>query len=133
MPAGLLLALLWDRSLPVPAPRLGALVIEEAVRRAGIKKSDVHEVIFGNVLAAGLGQAPARQAALFAGLPDSVECLTVNKMCGSGLKAVMLGAQAIGLGDADTVVAGGMENMSNAPYILDKRARRVPYGTWKDH
>jgi acetyl-CoA C-acetyltransferase len=104
----------------IPAPRLGAIVIEEAVRRAGIKKSDVGEVIFGNVLAAGLGQAPARQAALFAGLPESVECLTVNKMCGSGMKAVMLGAQAIRLGDAETVIAGGMESMSNAPYLLDK-------------
>lgn len=104
----------------VSAPRLGAIVVEEAVRRAGIKKSDVQEVILGNVLAAGLGQAPARQAALLAGLPDSVECLTINKMCGSGLKAVMLGAQAIALGDADVVVAGGMESMSNAPYLLEK-------------
>jgi len=104
----------------VSAPRLGALVVEEAVRRAGIKKSDVQEVIMGNVLAAGLGQAPARQAALFAGLPDSVECLTINKMCGSGLKAVMLASQAIQLGDADSIVAGGMESMSNSPYILEK-------------
>ncbi len=104
----------------VSAPRLGALVVEEAVRRAGIKKTDVQEVIMGNVLAAGLGQAPARQAALFAGLPESVECLTVNKMCGSGLKAVMLAAQAIQLGDADSIVAGGMESMSNSPYILEK-------------
>jgi acetyl-CoA C-acetyltransferase len=104
----------------IPAPRLGAIAIEEAVRRAGIRKEEVQEVIFGNVLAAGLGQAPARQAALFAGLPESVECLTVNKMCGSGMKAVMLGAQAIRLGDAETVVAGGMESMSNAPYLLDK-------------
>jgi len=104
----------------VTAPGLGAIVVEEAVRRAGIKKSDVQEVIMGNVLAAGLGQAPARQAALFAGLPDSVECLTINKMCGSGLKAVMLAAQAIRLGDADTVIAGGMESMSNSPYLLEK-------------
>ena len=104
----------------VSAPRLGALVVEEAVRRGGIKKSDVQEVIMGNVLAAGLGQAPARQAALFAGLPESVECFTVNKMCGSGLKAVMLGAQAIQLGDADAIIAGGMESMSNSPYLLDK-------------
>jgi acetyl-CoA C-acetyltransferase len=104
----------------VPAPKLGSIVVDEAVRRAGIKKSDVQEVILGNVLTAGLGQAPARQAALFAGLPDSVECLTVNKMCGSGLKSVMLGAQAIALGDAEVVVAGGMESMSNAPYLLEK-------------
>lgn len=104
----------------VAAPRLGAIVIEEVARRAGINKSDVQEVIMGNVLAAGLGQAPARQAALFAGLPDSVECLTINKMCGSGLKAVMLAAQAIRLGDAVTVIAGGMESMSNSPYLLEK-------------
>lgn len=104
----------------ISAPRLGAIVVEEAVRRAGIKKSDVQEVIMGNVLAAGLGQAPARQAALFAGFPDSVECLTINKMCGSGLKAVMLASQAIRLGDAETIVAGGMESMSNSPYLLEK-------------
>jgi acetyl-CoA C-acetyltransferase len=104
----------------VPAQRMGALVIEESIRRANISKTDVQEVIMGNVLAAGLGQAPARQAALFAGLPESVECLTINKMCGSGLKAVMLGAQAIALSDADVVVAGGMENMSNTPYLLEK-------------
>ena len=102
------------------APRLGALVVEEAVKRSGIKKSDVDEVILGNVLTAGLGQAPARQAALYAGLPDSVECLTINKMCGSGLKSVMLGGQAIALGDAAVVVAGGMESMSNSPYLLEK-------------
>lgn len=102
------------------APRLGALTVEEAVKRAGIKKSDVQEVIMGNVLTAGEGQAPARQAALFAGLPDSVECMTINKVCGSGLKAVMLAAQAIQLGDADVIVAGGMESMSNAPYLLEK-------------
>lgn len=102
------------------APRLGALVIEEAVKRSGIKKSDVDEVVLGNVLTAGLGQAPARQAALYAGLPDSVECLTINKMCGSGLKSVMLGSQAIALGDAAVVVAGGMESMSNSPYLLEK-------------
>jgi acetyl-CoA C-acetyltransferase len=102
------------------APRLGALVIEDAVKRSGIKKSDVDEVILGNVLTAGLGQAPVRQAALYAGLPDSVECLTINKMCGSGLKSVMLGSQAIALGDASVVVAGGMESMSNSPYLLEK-------------
>ncbi len=104
----------------VPAPRLGALVIKEALRRANVAGDHVNEVIMGNVLQAGVGQAPARQAAIYAGLPVSVECLTVNKVCGSGLKAVMLGAQAIQLGHADVVVAGGMESMSNAPYLLDK-------------
>jgi acetyl-CoA C-acetyltransferase len=99
---------------------LGALVVEEAVRRAGLNKTDVNEVIMGNVLAAGEGQAPARQAALFAGLPESVECMTINKVCGSGLKAVMLAAQAIQLGDADVIIAGGMESMSNTPYLLEK-------------
>lgn len=102
------------------APQLGSIVIRDAVRRAGISADDVHEVIMGNVLSAGTGQAPARQAAIFAGLPNSVECMTINKVCGSGLKAVILGAQAIMLGDADTVVAGGMESMSNAPYLLEK-------------
>ena len=104
----------------LPAPRLGAIAIREAVRRAGISADQVDEVIMGNVLQAGVGQAPARQAALFADLPKSVECMTINKVCGSGLKAVALAAQAIMLGDAETVVAGGMESMSNAPYLLDK-------------
>jgi acetyl-CoA C-acetyltransferase len=104
----------------IPAPRLGAIAIKEAVRRAGVQPSDVNEAIMGNVLAAGEGQAPARQAALFAGLPESVECMTINKVCGSGLKAVMLAAQAIELGHATTIVAGGMESMSNVPYLLEK-------------
>ncbi len=104
----------------LPAPRLGAIVIREALKRAGIAPEAVNEVIMGNVIQAGVGQAPARQAAIYAGLPVSVECMTVNKVCGSGLKAVMLAAQAIMLGDADVVVAGGMESMSNAPYLLDK-------------
>ncbi|MFH0992322.1 MAG: acetyl-CoA C-acetyltransferase [bacterium] len=104
----------------LPAPKLGAIVIEDALRRAGLSKDHVQEVIMGNVLSAGVGQAPARQAALFAGLPDTVECMTINKVCGSGLKAVMLAAQAIRLGDADVVVAGGMESMSNTPYLLEK-------------
>lgn len=104
----------------VPATELGALVVREAIRRAGIKAADVNEVIMGCVLPAGLGQAPARQAAIKGGLPDSVTCMTLNKVCGSGLKAVMLAAQAIALGDADIVVAGGMESMSQAPYLLDK-------------
>ncbi len=104
----------------LPAPKLGAIVIEEALRRANVPKEMVDEVIMGCVLTAGVGQAPARQAAIFAGLPTKVECMTINKVCGSGLKAVMLATQAIKLGDADIVVAGGMESMSNAPYILDK-------------
>jgi len=104
----------------LPAPRLGAVVVREAVRRAGIRAEDVDEVIMGNVLSAGVGQAPARQAAIFGGLPTSVECMTINKVCGSGLKAVMLAAQAIRLGDARVIVAGGMESMSNAPYLLER-------------
>jgi acetyl-CoA C-acetyltransferase len=103
-----------------PAPRLGAIVIAEALRRGGITPNQVQEVIMGNVLTAGVGQAPARQAAIFAGLPPSVECLTVNKVCGSGLKAVMLASQAIRSGDAETIVAGGMESMSNVPYAMEK-------------
>ncbi len=102
----------------LPAPKLGSLVIAEALKRAAVPAGDVSEVVMGEVLTAGVGQAPARQAALGAGLPNSVPCLTVNKVCGSGLKAVMLARQAIALGDADIVVAGGMESMSNAPYLL---------------
>ena len=102
----------------IPTVRLGAAVIKSAVERAGLKGEDIDEVIMGNVLSAGEGQAPARQAAIYAGLPDSVECLTINKVCGSGLKSVMLADQAIRCGDADVVVAGGMENMSLSPYYL---------------
>jgi acetyl-CoA C-acetyltransferase len=105
------------------APELGALAIREALRRARVAPDQVEEVIFGNVLQAGLGQNPARQAARAAGIPDSVGSFTVNKVCGSGLKAVMLAAQAIRAGDADLIVAGGMESMTNAPYLLpDARA-----------
>src|SRR2546425_584117 len=100
----------------LPAPRLGALVIREAVRRAGIEAGAVEEVLMGNVLQGGVGQAPGRQAAIHAGLPGTVPALTINKVCGSGLKAVMLGAQAIRAGDEQCVVAGGMESMSNAPH-----------------
>lgn len=107
----------------LPAPKLGAAAIQEALKRAGVAPADVDEVIMGNVLQGGVGQAPARQAAIFAGLPTKVECMTINKVCGSGLKSVMLAAQAIALGDADVVVAGGMESMSNAPYLLE-RARQ---------
>ncbi len=102
------------------ATELGSIVIKNALERAGISNDTVDKVIMGNVLAAGLGQAPARQAAIFAGLPNTTNCLTINKMCGSGLKAVMLAAQSIALGDAECIVAGGMESMSNAPYLLDK-------------
>ena len=101
-----------------PAVELGALVIKEAVRRAGIKPEDVDEVLMGNVLQAGLGQSPARQAAIKAGLPESVPALTVNNVCGSGLKCVNLAADMIAAGDADVMVVGGMENMSLAPYAL---------------
>lgn len=102
----------------IAAPTLGSIVIKEALARAGIQGDTVDEVIMGNVLAAGLGQNPARQAALQAGLPHAVPALTINKVCGSGLKAVHLAAQAIAAGDADVVVAGGFENMSQAPYIM---------------
>jgi acetyl-CoA C-acetyltransferase len=103
-----------------PAPRLGAAVITEAVRRAGVPTDGIDEVLMGCVLPAGLGQAPARQAAIYAGLAQSTRCTTINRVCGSGLKTVMLGAQMIQTGDADVVVAGGMENMSRAPYLLEK-------------
>ncbi|MGD2018037.1 MAG: acetyl-CoA C-acetyltransferase [Planctomycetota bacterium] len=100
------------------APDLGALAVEEAMRRAGIDGAAVDEVIMGNVLQAGLGQNPARQAARKGGVPDAVGSVTINKVCGSGLKSVMLAAQAIKAGDASCIVAGGMESMSNAPYLL---------------
>src|SRR5438477_10010627 len=102
------------------APQLGALVIKEAVRRSGIAPDAIDEVIMGNVVSAGVGQAPARQAALHSGLPVDIPAFTVNKVCGSGLKAVMLAAQSIRAGDAQALVAGGMESMSNASYLLEK-------------
>jgi acetyl-CoA C-acetyltransferase len=102
------------------APQLGAIVVKEAVKRAGVKPEDVDEVIMGCVLQAGLGQNPARQAALGGGLPSTVSAVTINKVCGSGLKSVMLAAQGIQLGDTELVVAGGMESMSNAPYLIPK-------------
>jgi acetyl-CoA C-acetyltransferase len=104
----------------ISAVELGAIVIAEAVRRSSIHKEDVDEVIMGNVLPAGLGQNPARQAMLKAGIPVEAAAITVNKVCGSGLKAVMLAAQAIAAGDADIIVAGGMESMNQAPYYLEK-------------
>jgi len=103
---------------PIPAGKLGAVVVREAIARAGIDPGVVGECIMGNVLQAGVGQNPARQAAHWGGVPDEVGSFTVNKVCGSGLKAVMLAAQAIKAGDQDVVVAGGMESMSNAPYLL---------------
>lgn len=102
------------------ATQLGATVIKEAVIRAGIKPEDVQEVFMGNVLAANVGQAPVTQASIYAGLPNTVPGTTINKVCASGMKAIMLGAQSIQLGDNDIVVAGGMESMSNVPYYLDK-------------
>ena len=102
------------------APQLGAIAIQEAVRRSGVSPDSIDEVIMGNVVSAGVGQAPARQAAIGAGLPDDIPAFTVNKVCGSGLKAVMLAAQAIRAGDEQVFVAGGMESMSNAPYLLTR-------------
>lgn len=104
----------------VPAVDLGALVIKEALDRAGVKSEQVDEIIMGNVLQAGLGQNPARQAALKAGVPEEIPSITINKVCGSGLKAVALASQAIKAGEAEIIVAGGMENMSLAPYLLKK-------------
>ncbi|HEY6082910.1 MAG TPA: acetyl-CoA C-acyltransferase [Chitinophagaceae bacterium] len=104
----------------VPATRLGAVVIKAAMERAGIKPDQVNEVYMGNVITANEGQAPATQASIYAGIPTNVPCTTVNKVCASGMKAIMLGAQSILLGDNDIAVAGGMENMSQAPYYLDK-------------
>jgi len=117
------------------ATKLGGLVIEEAIKRAGIAKEDVNEVNMGIVLPCGYGQNPARQATIQAGLPWDAECITVNKVCGSGLKTVMLAAQAIQVGDADVVVAGGMESMSRAPYYLEKArfGYRLGNATLHDH
>jgi acetyl-CoA C-acetyltransferase len=118
----------------VPAPRLAAGVIKETIARAKLDAETVDEVILGNVLQAGIGQAPARQAMIFGGVAPSVAAVTINKVCGSGLKSVMLAAQAIKLGDADIVIAGGMENMSLAPYLLpDARAgQRLGHGRLVD-
>ncbi|HKT81787.1 MAG TPA: acetyl-CoA C-acetyltransferase [Vicinamibacterales bacterium] len=111
------------------APELGALVVAEAVRRAGIDPAIVDECIMGNVVSAGLGQNPARQAALNGGLPDHVACLTINKVCGSGLKAVMLADQGIRTGDIEVAVAGGMESMSQAPYLLPRAREGLRMGS----
>src|SRR5687768_17786178 len=116
LPTGKFLGTLKD----FPAPELGALVVGEAVRRAQLDPTLVEECIMGNVVSAGTGQAPARQAALKGGLADHVAALTINKVCGSGLKAVMLAHQGILTGDIDIAVAGGMESMSNCPYLLPR-------------
>ncbi len=116
LPTGKFLGTLKD----VPAPELGAMVVREAVKRAGIDPASVDECIMGNVVSAGVGQAPARQAALKGGLADHVAALTINKVCGSGLKAVMLAHQGIQTGDIEIAVAGGMESMSNCPYLLPR-------------
>lgn len=118
----------------IPAPVLGAAAIKGAVERAGIKPEDVDEVIMGNVVGAGMGQNPARQAALKAGIPDSVGATTINKVCGSGLKAVVFAAQAITAGAYKCIVAGGMESMSNCPYLLPKARTgyRLGHGTLVD-
>src|SRR5438034_9788593 len=115
----------------LPAPELGALAIGEALRRANVSPEAVDEVIMGHVLQAGVGQNPARQAALKAGLPDTIAAVTVNKVCGSGLKAVMIAAQAIRAGDADIVLAGGMESMSRAPHLLMGTRGGWKYGDHK--
>jgi len=115
-PIGKFSGLLKDFS----APQLGSIVIKEAVKRAGIDSDEIDEVIMGNVISAGLGQNIARQASISAGLPYKIGAFTVNKVCGSSLKTVMLAAQAIKLGDADVIVAGGTESMTNAPYLLEK-------------
>lgn len=112
----------------LPAPKLGAVAIAEAVRRAGVKPEQVEDVVMGNVVQAGVGQAPARQAALFAGLPDTVPAHTTNMVCGSGLKAVMLAAQSVRAGDANVIVAGGMESMSRAPFLLQGVRQGYKYG-----
>jgi acetyl-CoA C-acetyltransferase len=119
----------------IGATDLGAIVIEEAVRRAGIEKTAVNEVIMGQVLPCGYGQNPAKQAAVRAGMPWEAECFTINKVCGSALKTVMLAAQAVQTGDADVVVAGGMESMTRAPYFLEKArfGYRMGPGQLQDH
>jgi acetyl-CoA C-acetyltransferase len=119
----------------IGATKLGAIVIEEAIRRAGIAKEEVNETIMGLVLPCGYGQNPAKQAVVQAGLPWEVEAVTINKVCGSGLKAVMLAAQAVQVGDAEVVVAGGMENMSMAPFYLNKArfGYRMGDATMHDH
>lgn len=112
----------------VAATQLGAVAVKAAVERSGVNPEDVNEVLMGSVLQGNLGQAPARQAAKFAGLPDHVQCTTINKVCASGMKSVIFAAQSILLGDSDIVVAGGMENMSNTPYYVEKARYGYRYG-----
>jgi len=112
----------------IPAPRLGAIAVRAAVERAGIDPNDIEEVIMGNVVQAGLGQAPARQASIYGGVPSSVGASTVNKVCGSSLKAAMMSAQAVRAGDADLFVAGGFESMSRAPYLVHGRTGELKFG-----
>jgi acetyl-CoA C-acetyltransferase len=112
----------------MPATKLGAAALKSAVERAGVDPNDIEEVLMGNVIQAGNGQAPARQAAIFAGLPATVSATAINKVCGSGLKAAMLSAQAIRAGDADLFVAGGMESMSRAPYLVNGRSGELKFG-----
>jgi acetyl-CoA C-acetyltransferase len=116
------------------APQLGAIAIREAVKRSGVNKDDIDEVIMGQVVQAGVGQAPARQAAIHGGIPSAVACFTINKVCGSGLKAAMLGAQAIRAGDQNLMVAGGMESMSNTPFMIHGAKKGLKFGdqTMKD-
>ena len=115
----------------LPAPRLGAVAIAEAVERAKIQRDQIEDVIMGNVIQAGVGQAPARQAAIFSGIPDTIPAHTTNMVCGSGLKAVMLAAQSIKAGDAELIVAGGMESMSRAPFLLQGIRQGYKYGDQK--
>src|SRR5512140_3445819 len=112
----------------VPATQLGSGAVKAAVERAGIEPADIEEVLMGNVVQAGEGQAPARQSGIGAGLPATVSATTVNKVCGSGLKAAMLSAQAIRAGDADLFVAGGFESMSRAPYLVSGRMGELKFG-----
>jgi len=117
------------------APELGAAAIRAAVEKAELSPGDIGETLMGNVLSAGLGQAPARQASIFAGIPNTVPCTTISKVCGSGMKAVMIGSDQLSLGRADIVVAGGMESMTNSPYLLPKArgGYRMGHGEVKDH
>src|SRR4030081_3160849 len=120
---------------PLTAPQLGSAAIKAVLEEAGVKPADIQEVIMGNVLSAGLGQGPARQAALGAGVPPGTPTTTINKLCGSGLKAVMLAADQIRTGDAQIVLAGGLESMTNAPYLLLKArgGYRMGHGEIFDH
>ena len=115
----------------VSAPRLGATVIKALLEKTGIDASTIDEVILGQVLTAGSGQNPARQSAIFAGLPDTIPCMTINKVCGSGLKAIHLASQAIRCGDADIIIAGGQENMNQAPHVLPQSRNGTRMGDWK--